>query len=78
MRVDLAAQPQAHVGRDLVVARAAGVQALAGVADERGQARLDVEVHVLEVELPLELAALDLRRDLRQAALDRGEVVGAR
>ena len=28
----------ADVGRDLVVARAAGVQALAGVADQRGQA----------------------------------------
>ena len=56
----VAAQPQAHVGRDLVVARAAGVQALAGVADERGQAPLDVEVHVLEVARPGELAALDL------------------
>jgi hypothetical protein len=31
---DLVAQPQAHVGRDLVVARAPGVQALAGVAGE--------------------------------------------
>ena len=75
-RVDLVAQPQAHVGRDLVVARAAGVQALAGVADELRQARLDVQVHVLEVELPLELAGFDLLGDLRQAALDRGEVVG--
>ena len=28
----------------------AGVQALAGVADQRGQALLDVEVHVLEVD----------------------------
>ena len=37
MRVDRVAQPQAHVGRDLVVARAAGVQALAGVADQLGQ-----------------------------------------
>ena len=31
--VDLAAQPQAHIGGDLVVAAAAGVQPLAGVAD---------------------------------------------
>ena len=49
-RVDLVAQPEAHVGRDLVVARAAGVQALAGIAGELDQARLDVEVHVLEVD----------------------------
>ena len=75
--VDLAAQPQADVGRDLVVARAAGVQALAGVADQRGQARLDVQVHVFEVELPLELAALDFAPDLRHAALDLREVAGA-
>ena len=62
MRVDRVAQPQPHVGRDLVVARAAGVQALAGIADQRGQARLDVEVHVLEVERPGERAARRSRR----------------
>ena len=62
-QVDLVAQPEAHVGRDLVVARAAGVQALAGIADELDQARLDVQVHVLEVDLPVELAALDLLAD---------------
>ena len=62
MRVDLAAQPQPHVGGHLVVADAAGVQALAGVADQLRQARLDVEVHVLQLELPLEAAGLDLVR----------------
>ena len=77
MRVDLVAQPQAHVGGHLVVARAAGVQPLAGVADELGQPRLDVQVHVLQRELPLERAGLDLGADLRHAALDGGEVVGA-
>jgi hypothetical protein len=55
--VDLVAQPQAHVGRDLVVARAAGVQALAGVAGELDQARLDVEVTSSSSTLPLERAA---------------------
>ena len=53
-QVDLAAQPQAHVGGDLVVAAAAGVQPLAGVADQLGQAGLDIQVHVFQVELPLE------------------------
>jgi hypothetical protein len=61
-QVDLVAQPQPHVGGDLVVARAAGVQPLAGVADQLGQAGLDVQVHVLQVELPVEAAGLDLRR----------------
>jgi hypothetical protein len=36
--VDGVAQPQADVGGDLVVAAAAGVQALAGIADEGGEA----------------------------------------
>ena len=75
--VDLVAQPQAHVGRDLVVARAPGVQPLAGIADQRGQTRLDVQVHVLEVELPLEAAGRDLVGDLLQTTPDRGMVVGA-
>jgi hypothetical protein len=41
--VDLGAQPQAHVGGDLVVAGARGVQSLAGIAHELGQAVLDIE-----------------------------------
>ncbi len=48
--VDGVAQIKADVGGDLIVARAAGVQALAGIANERGEAFFDVEVHILEVE----------------------------
>jgi hypothetical protein len=47
-QVDFAAQPQADVGGHLVVAAAAGVQALAGVAHQLRQARLDVQVHVFQ------------------------------
>ena len=75
--VDGAAQPQAHVGGDLVVARAAGVQSLAGIADQRRQALLDVEVDILEVARPDEHAARDLVADLRHAALDVGQVLRA-
>ena len=73
--VDFATQPQPQVGGDLVVARASGVQSLAGVADQVGQALFDVQMHVFEVEPPIELAALDLAADLRQPALDRGKVI---
>ena len=72
--IDLAAQPKPSVGGDLVVARAAGVQPLAGVADQFGQALFDVEVYVFEFELPRELA-LDLFADLLQSALDRREII---
>ena len=56
-RVDGAAQPQPHVGGHLVVARTPGVQPLAGVADQRRQPLLDVEMDVLEVDRPRERAA---------------------
>jgi len=67
---DLVAQVEADVGGHLVVARAAGVQFLAHVADALGQARLDVHVHVLEGGGPGELAALDLAADGFQALDD--------
>jgi hypothetical protein len=73
--VAFAAQPQPHVGGDLVVAAAPGMQPLSGVADQRGQPRLDIQVHVLELELPLEAAGLDLGNDLRHAAPDVGQVL---
>jgi hypothetical protein len=75
-QVDLAAQPQAHVGGDLVIPAAAGVQPLAGVPHHLREARFDVQVHVLEIELPLEGAGLDLGQDLRHAAADVRQVAG--
>ena len=75
--VDGAAQVEADVGGHLVVARTAGVQALAGVADQLGQALLDVEVDVFQVQQPFKLAARDFALDLGHALLDRGIVVGA-
>ena len=53
------------------------MQPLAGVAHELGESGLDVEVHVLELELPFEAARFDVVGDLRQAALDGRQVVGA-
>ncbi len=76
-QINLAAQPQAHVGGDLVIAAAACVQALARIAHQLGQAGFDVQVHVFQVELPFKGTGLDLGRYLRHAALDGG-VVGGR
>ena len=74
--VDLAAQPEPHVGRHLVVARAAGVQPLAGIAHQLRQSRLDVQVHVFELQLPLEAPGFDVGRNRSHAALDRGMIGG--
>ena len=67
---------EAHVGGDLVVAGAGGVEAGAGVADLLAEAHLDVEVDVLEVLAPDELAGLDLGLDLLEALDDGVGVFG--
>ena len=61
--IDGVPHPEAEIGRHLVVAAAGGMQALAGLAHQLGQARLDVQVHVLQVQLPLERPGRDLLRD---------------
>ena len=66
--IDFAAQPQPGVGGDLIVARTAGVQPLAGVADQIGQALLDIQVDVFELDAPLELIRV---RSLRESAAAR-------
>ena len=58
--VDGRADPQAEIGRDLVVARACGVQPSGRRPDQLGEAALHVHVDVLERTLELEFAALDL------------------
>ncbi|OIQ67715.1 hypothetical protein GALL_507040 [mine drainage metagenome] len=75
--VDGVAQPKPDVGCDLVVAAAAGMQALASVADELSQPGFDVEVDVFEFEFPVEALRLDVLADLRHAAFDRCKIVAA-
>ena len=52
--------PEAEVERDLVVARAGGVQPAGGRTDQRRQPRLDVHVDVFELAREFEIAAFDL------------------
>ena len=57
-----------HVGRDLVVARAGGVQLAADGADDLGQPPLDRHVDVLVGIQEGELAGVELGRDAVEAA----------
>src|SRR5690242_1336301 len=50
------------------------MQALAGFTDQRREPALDVEMHVLGVDRPDELALVDLAPDAREAALDRRKI----
>ena len=70
-----ALDPQAEVGGHLVVARTGGVQPAAGLAYQFGEARLDVEMDVLERRREGEAALLDLARDPFQARED-GVAIG--
>ena len=68
------AQPEAQVGRDLVVARAGGVQAAGGRADHRGEPGLDVHVDIFEGAVEGEGALLDLGPHAAEALRDRVRV----
>ena len=75
--IERVAHPKAQVGRDLVVARARGVQLAAGIADQLGEPRLDVHMDVLERGAERELARLDLALDALEAGDDRVALGGA-
>src|SRR5438045_6799612 len=66
---DLISQPEPHVERDLVVARASGMK-LGPSGNAPGQFRFDVHVNILKLWFPGELAGGDFRSDLLQASLD--------
>ena len=58
--VDRGPHPEPEIGRDLVVARARGMQPPRRRPDQLGEPALDVHVDVFERALELELAGLDL------------------
>ena len=76
-RVDGVAHPELEIGRDLVVARARGVQAPGRRADQRAEPAFDVHVHVLEGARKFEFAGLDFAFDFVQTLRDGGRVLGA-
>ena len=67
---------EAHIGGDLIVATAGGVELGTRGADALGQLRFDVHVHVFEGFLPLEVAAFDLALEAEQACFDLRLLVG--
>jgi hypothetical protein len=72
--IDLVAQPQAHIGRNLIVPRSRRMQPLAGIAYQFGEPPLDVHVHVLRVQRPREAGALDFAQDGGETPLDRAQI----
>ena len=68
---------QARIGRDLVVARTAGMQALACLADTTGKLALDGHMNVLVVDVEGEVAGIDILFDSGQALGNRLLILGA-
>ena len=61
---------QARISADLVVAAAAGVQPLAGIADALGEHAFDGHVDVLVVDVEREVSRLDLALDALKACVN--------
>ena len=68
---------QARIGRHLVVARTAGVQALARLADAARQFALNGHVDVLVVDIKGKVASIDILLNLGQTLGNRLLVLGA-
>ena len=67
---------KAQSGGDLVVARAGGVEALAGVADDFDQAALDIKVDILVGFAPFEFAGIDFGFDFFESGANGAGVFG--
>ena len=68
---------QARIGRNLVVARTPGMQALTSLADATRQLALDGHMNVLVVDIEGEVAGIDILFDCGQTLGNRLLVLGA-
>ncbi len=68
--VNRAAQVQTHIGGDLIVARAAGVQLFADFANAVNQPRLDVHVNIFKCDDPRKIAPFNVEQNVVQPAHD--------
>ena len=75
-RVDGVAHPEAEIDRDLVVARAGGVEAPGRRADDLGKAAFDVHMDVFERARKRKRPRLDFAFDLGETLGDRLGVGG--
>ncbi len=75
-RVDRVAHPHPEVDRDLIVARARGMKASRGRADDLAQAAFDVHMDVFERARERKRARLDFAFDLGETLRDRLGVGG--
>ena len=66
---------QPNVGGDLVITGSTGMQFFASIANELGEARFNIHVHIFALNLPVKFTARDFALDLIETAIDRCELV---
>lgn len=72
--VNLRAQPQADVGGNLIVAGPSCMEAFAGIARQLGQAALNVQMNVFQINRPFKLAVLNFGQNGLHSLLDGLEI----
>ena len=70
--IECGAQVQTQVGGDLIVARSARVQLFADVANQFGESRFDVHMHIFTCHRPLKGTLFYLGQDIGKTLLNRG------
>ena len=76
-REQRSARPEADIVDDLVIARAAGVQATGDSADDFPKSPFDTCVHILVGDGEREVAGLELGEYLPETALELSSIFGA-
>ena len=72
---DFPAQVQPQIHGHLIIPAAAGVQALAGIADALGQKGFNIHMDILRIHGKFHLAAFDVSQQVLQALMDGGHIV---
>ena len=70
--IECGTQVEPQVGCDLVISRSARVQLFADVANQFGESRLDVHMHILACDGPLKRLLLYFGQDIGKTLLNRG------
>jgi hypothetical protein len=73
--LDGGTQVESYVSGNLIVSGAPCMQALAGIANQLGESRLDIHVHVLQLYLPMEGARGYLIFYLCQPTVDIADIL---
>jgi hypothetical protein len=68
--IDFMAEPEADIGRDLIIARAASMKTLTRITHELYEPLFNIEMDIFEIQKPLEATLIDFSQNLHHSAFD--------